>query len=181
MGQARKIGVAAGVTMASSKENLEMFRSWVSGKNAQDFSGMIYRGALHRETIAIECGFSKSVLLQNPKIKALLKELEDRLRTEGVLPPARTPETQDTAGRADEPGSNATSAAYPAPHFPRTTPDGSGGASDQRSAHSNLESTVRRLQSENASQRAEIHELRQKLAKLTALQDALSKTGRLPR
>ena len=167
--------------MASSKENLEMFRNWVSGKNAQDFSGMIYRGALHREAIAIECGFSKSVLLQNPKIKALLKELEDRLRTEGVLRPARPPETEDTAGRAVELGSKAASAAHPSPHFPQTALDGSGGVLDLRSTPSSLESTVRRLQSENASQRAEIHELRHKLAKLTALEDALSKNGRLPR
>ncbi|MFQ6576084.1 VPA1267 family protein [Pseudomonas sp. UM16] len=167
--------------MASSRENLQTFRNWILGKSAQDFSEMTYRGSLHRETIAIECGFSKSVLLQNPKIKALLKELEDRLRAENVLRPALLPKTQSTSSFIDELESKEALTADPASHRHRAGPSLSEGALDQRTGHSSLESTVRRLQSENASQRAEIRELRHQLSKLRELQEALCTTGRLPR
>lgn len=167
--------------MASSKENLQIFKNWMLGKTTQDFGGMIHRGTLNRETITIECGFSKSVLRQNPKIKALLKELEDRLRAEGVLRSALPPKTLSTAGCIDQLESEDACTAHPDHDLHRDDPAISEGALDQRRGHSSLESTVRRLQSENASQRAEIQELRRQLSKLSALQEALSTTGRLPR
>jgi hypothetical protein len=167
--------------MASSKENLQIFENWVLGKTAQDFGGMIHRGTLNRETITIECGFSKSVLRQNPKIKALLKELEDRLRSEGVLRSALPPKTPSTASCIDQLESEDSCTPHPAPHLHRDGPAMTEGALHQRRGPPNLEPTVRRLQSENASQRAEIQELRRQLGKLAALQEALSTSGRLPR
>ena len=167
--------------MASSKENLQIFKNWVLGKTTEDFSGMIHRGSLNRETITIECGFSKSVLRQNPKIKAQLKELEDRLRAEGVFRSALPLKTRSTASRVDQLESEDAPTAHPGHDLHRDGPAISEGALHQHRGHSSLDSTVRRLQSENASQRAEIQELRRQLQKLSALQEALSTTGRLPR
>jgi hypothetical protein len=163
--------------MANSRENLLAFTNWVSSKNAQDFSAMVYRGSLHRTTIAIECGFAKSVLLQNPKIRDLLKELEDRLRAEGILRFELHSKKQNLANCIDEPDSD--EARNPHPHV--IEPAGVVAPEYHVTSSQNLERLVRRLQSENASQRAEIQELRKQLAKLSGIHEVLATTGRIPR
>ena len=165
--------------MRSNKQNLEAFAEWSSCKTHDEFSLMVYRGSLNREKIALACGFTKSALRQNPAIKAALLALEDRLRSEGILPDVNNGQ-HDTAAKLNA-GADAQQTVTEICQPFHSDSIGATETPSQRARPSSLESTIRRLQSENASQRAEIHELRHKLAKLTALQDALSKTGRLPR
>jgi hypothetical protein len=77
--------------MASGQElaerNVNLFQSWRDAKTDADYRGLAYRGSLSRKDIAKECGFAKSVLDQNPRVKALLAELEANLRARGILPP----------------------------------------------------------------------------------------------
>ncbi|MHA3736487.1 VPA1267 family protein [Pseudomonas sp. Eth.TT006] len=166
--------------MANSQENLEIFQAWVSSKSPEDFQSIVHRGALSRTEIAIQCGFAKSVLAQNPRIKRLLVELEDRLRSEGVLPiksgihgAGNGPDVQTGTNHHQHPTASSENTNLE----PTYTSNGGG----QEPTSRKLETIVRRLQSENASQRAEIQELRRQLAKLSAIQEALATTGRLPR
>jgi hypothetical protein len=69
-----------------SKENLQAFLLWVSLKSQEDFRQIVHRGGLNKREIAIECGFARSAVDQNPAIRKALLELEERLRNEGVLP-----------------------------------------------------------------------------------------------
>lgn len=70
-----------------AEENVLTFMTWSLSKEDSDFRNMAVRGSLSRTEIAAECGFAKSALRQNPKIKNALKTLEDRLRKRGILPP----------------------------------------------------------------------------------------------
>ncbi len=138
-----------------SQLNFETFIAWIASKTDDDFRALASRGVLSRKEVATECGFSKSALEQNPRIKAALHELENGLRRRGVLPPVveRYPETPHPplvrdAGRL------------------RATQDGE---------------RLRRLEQENAGLRAELAELKRAIEKYAVLRDALTLTGRLPR
>jgi hypothetical protein len=76
--------------MASGKQiaeqNLQIFQAWLASKTDSDFRQMVSRGVLSRKEIANECGFAKSALDQNPRIKAALKAAENGLRERGILP-----------------------------------------------------------------------------------------------
>ncbi len=67
-------------------ENLETFSTWAASKTEDDFVQIVSRGALNRREIATECGFARSVLNQNPRVRQALAILEDHLREKGVLP-----------------------------------------------------------------------------------------------
>jgi hypothetical protein len=138
-----------------AEQNHETFVSWVVSKTDADFRSMVSRGVLSRKEIAKECGFAKSALDQNPRIKASLRELEDDLRRRGVLPPAVE---RDSSAPSDmltrEPGL-------------------------QRAALDT--DRLRRLEQENASLKAEIFELKRALEQHAVLREALAMTGRLPR
>lgn len=138
-----------------SEQNVQTFNSWVASKTDNDFRAMANRGVLSRTEIATECGFSKSSLDQNPRIKAFLRELEDTLRIRGVLPSAAA-NTVDVAIKPllREPGKLR-------------------GALDVE--------RLRRLESDNACLKAEISELKRALEKSAILSEALALTGRLPR
>lgn len=145
--------------MASGKqvaeENVQAFHAWRASKTDDDFRAMTSRGVLSRKEIAKECGFAKSALDQNPRIKASLKDLEENLRTRGVLPPvvARSP---DEAAKPlmREPGK----------------------------LRASLDAErLRRLEQENASLKAENAELKRALERHSVLREALTLTGRLPR
>jgi len=116
---------------------------------------MASRGVLSRKEIAAECGFAKSALDQNPRIKAALRELEDLLRERGVLPPT----VEKTAEEAAKP-------------LMREPGKLRGVLEAER---------LRRLETDNASLKAEVEELKRALEKHTILSEALSMTGRLPR
>lgn len=145
--------------MASGRQiaehNAELFAAWVASKTDEDFRAMASRGVLSRKEIAIECGFAKSALDQNPRIKAGLRELEDALRARGVLPPAVEKSVVDAATPLmREPGKLR-------------------GALDAE--------RLRRLETDNASLKAEVAELKRSLEKHAILSEALALTGRLPR
>ncbi|MFY9329491.1 MAG: VPA1267 family protein [Georgfuchsia sp.] len=135
-----------------SEQNLATFLSWVVSKTDDDFREMVMRGQLSRQEIARECGFAKSVLLQNPRVKEALKTLEAQLRERQVLP---------SLADASEGG-----AAPQAPPNPRTAAD---------------KARLKRLESENASLRAELAQLRASLDRYRLMDNVLCSTGRLPR
>lgn len=78
-----------------AEQNVLAFVSWAASKTDDDFRAMASRGVLLRKEVAKECGFAKSALDQNPRIKAALRDLEDGLRARGVLPSLveRSPES----------------------------------------------------------------------------------------
>jgi len=138
-----------------AEQNVKTFATWVASKTDDDFRELAGRGVLSRKEIAIECGFAKSALDQNPRIKASLRELEDALRERGVLPPA----VEKSAGEAAKPLMR--------------EPGKLRGALDAE--------RLRRLETDNASLKAEVAELKRSLEKHAILSEALSLTGRLPR
>lgn len=138
--------------MASRDANVDTFIQWSQSKTHDDFRQMVYRGLLNRKEIAAECNFAKSVLLQNPEVRAKLNALEDDLRTRGVLPPEATQEQSPPLMR--EPG--------------------------HQKASLDAE-RLRRLEQENAALRSEVQELKHQLEKFSTLQQALFMTGRVPR
>jgi hypothetical protein len=138
-----------------AEQNLLAFTTWLASKTDDDFRQLVSRGVLSRKEIAIECGFSKSALDQNPRIKAALRETEDALRERGILPP--------TAGKAP----------------------GQAGEPLMREAGKQTLSLdaqrLRRLEQENASLRAENGELKRQLERYTVIREALALSGRTPR
>ena len=132
-------------------QNLTTFLSWVASKSDADFREMVLRGQLNRKEIARECGFAKSVLLQNPRVKESLRSLETQLRERDILPPVADPATP--APVTDTPN-------------PRAAAD---------------KARLKRLEAENAALRAEVMELRGQLQRYRLMDDVLSTTGRLPR
>lgn len=131
------------------------FSAWLASKSDADFRQMVSRGVLSRREIAAECGFGKSVLDQNPRIRAALLTAEAVLRERGILPPLveRSP---------DQPGE------------PLMREAG------VQKAIFNAE-RLKRLEQENASLRAENDELKRQLKRFAVLREALATTGRLPR
>lgn len=138
-----------------AEENVRKFTAWVASKTDDDFRSMVLRGVLSRTDIAAECGFAKSVLSQNPRIRESLKDLEAGLRERGVLP---KPAAEASGG----------------PVEPRTRQ--AEGAGSLRDAE-----RLKRLEQENASLRAELAEVKRALSRYAVLQEALAETGRLPR
>ena len=67
-------------------ENLSSFIIWQATMTDDGFRQIVFRGGLNRGEIAKACDFGKSVLTQNPKVKAALQALEDDLRARNVLP-----------------------------------------------------------------------------------------------
>lgn len=132
--------------------NISAFVSWVATKTDADFRDMVVRGQLSRQEIAREIGFAKSVLLQNPRVRGALAELEANLRDRGVLPPLA--DSSQPPPSASEPTN------------PRAVAD---------------KARLKRLESENAALKAELVDLRSRLERYRHLEDAFSTTGRLPR
>lgn len=69
-----------------SAQNIEIFTRWLESKKDDDLKQIVSRGVLSRVEIARECGFSKSVLDQNPRIKNMLLLKEEALSVSGILP-----------------------------------------------------------------------------------------------
>lgn len=149
-----------------AEHNVAVFTAWIASKSESDFRSIIHRGSLSRSVIAQECGFAKSALGQNPRIRTMLGELETRLRASGVLPKS----TDKVAVEPPESSVSTSSAES-------TLPD----VNNKQSNTSDLEAKLRRLQGESALQRAEIEELRRQLKQFTSIHEALSSSGRMPR
>lgn len=138
-----------------AEKNVLAFNSWIASKTDSDLRPIVNRGVLSRKAIAQECGFAKSALDQNPRIKTALWELEQNLRARGVLPPLveRTSELQSPPHVRDS-------------RQPSVTQDAE---------------QFRQLENENADLKAEVTELKRSLERFSVLRDALVSTGRLPR
>jgi len=144
--------------MANGKQlselNFATFNNWVASQTDESFRQIASRGVLSRKEIAVQCGFSKSALDQNPRIKAALISAENGLRARGVLPPIATKPLEGD--------------------IPLTRVVGA-----EKSALEVIR--LKRLEDENASLRAENGELKRQLARFTVIHEALALTGRLPR
>jgi len=138
-----------------SEQNVIAFNTWLASKTDDDFRQLANRGVLSRKEIAIECGFSKSVLDQNPRIKLALQAAEQELRERGILPAL--------AERSQE-----------QPLEPLMREKG------KQNLILDAE-RMRRLEQENASLRSENGELKRQLEQYTMIREALSLTGRIPR
>ena len=136
-------------------ENVLKFTTWVASKTDAEYRDMVVRGVLSRTEIAAECGFAKSALAQNPRIRDALRSLEASLRERGVLPAV--------VSQVEQP---------PDRSAPRASDSGRLAQDAERLA---------RLERENASLRAEIGELKRLLERYAVLQEVLTETGRLPR
>ena len=136
-----------------SEENISAFLSWVASKTDSDFRDLAVRGQLSRQEIARECGFARSVLIQNPRVKEALHTLEGDLRQRDILPAATQSPQHD-------------SPPTPQPNQARTVAD------QQR---------LKRLEAENASLRAEVEQLRSEVDHYRIMESILAETGRLPR
>ncbi len=132
-------------------KNLSTFLSWIASKTDADYREMVLRGQINRKEIARECGFAKSVLLQNPRVRDALKTLEAELRERGLLPPVADAATPAPA--TDAPN-------------PRAVAD---------------KARLKRLEAENSALRAEVMELRGQLERYRLMDNVLATTGRLPR
>lgn len=138
-----------------AEENVQRFQTWLASKTDAEFRQMVSRGVLSRTEIAAECGFAKSALAQNPRIREALKSLEEQLRSRGVLPPLA--QGEEVAG---------------APVAAQRVDSARAALDAQR---------LSRLEQENASLKAENAELKRLLGRYAVLQDVLAETGRLPR
>lgn len=145
--------MASGQQLAD--ENVLKFTTWVASKTDVEYRDMVVRGVLSRTEIAAECGFAKSALAQNPRIRDALKALEASLRQRGVLP--------TVVSQAEPPSDLPT---------PRAIESGRLARDAERLA---------RLERENASLKAEVAELKRLLGRYAVLQEVLAETGRLPR
>lgn len=141
-------------------ENLKRFESWSQEREAAgDWADYIRQGQLNRTEVAAECGFAKSVLRQNPAVKAALEALEACLRARGTLPPAKgesSPQTQVEAASA---------------------------SLERRivTLNNRSEQRVKALEEQNAALRAEVLELREQLKRYQMIDDHLAQTGRMVR
>ncbi|MDR3067164.1 MAG: hypothetical protein LBV05_16885 [Comamonas sp.] len=138
-----------------AEENVRRFQTWMASKTDGDFRQMVSRGVLSRTEIAAECGFAKSALAQNPRIREALKHLEAQLRERGLLP--------SLAQDGEDEGQP----------IPLQRADSVRAARDAE--------RLSRLEQENASLKAENTELKRILGRYAVLQEVLAETGRLPR
>ncbi len=145
--------MASGQQLA--EQNFIAFNTWLASKTDDDFRQLVSRGVLSRKEIAIECGFSKSALDQNPRIKSALKAAEHALRERGVLP--------TIAEKSQE---------QPAEPLMREVGKQKLGLDTER---------LRRLEQENANLRAENGELKRQLERYAVIREVLSLSGRVPR
>lgn len=140
--------------------NLQRFKAWISERDAAgDWADYVRGDKLNRSEIAVECGFSLSVVRQNPAVKETLEALEKHLRAKGILTPTKG--TQNTSNIVSE---NSTSLAV-----------------DRRimASKAKADARVKTLEEQNAALRAEVQDLREKLKRYKHLDDHLCKTGRL--
>lgn len=138
-----------------AERNFQSFSAWIASKSEGEFRALAIRGVLSRTEIAVECGFAKSALVQNPRIKSRLQELEDQLREQGVLPPRVEKLVEEgSAPLLREPG---------------------------KLRGVVVAERLRRLETDNALLRAEVTELKSALEKHAIVSEALAMTGRVLR
>ena len=142
-----------------AKDNLAAFHYWIAEREAaNDWHDYLRGDKLNRSEIAAECGFSLSVVRQNPAVKEALEALESRLATLGITQPRKT-----------APGASSEAAATAEKVI------------DKRimAAKGRAEARVKALEEQNASLKAEVASLRERLRRFEHLDDHLARTGRL--
>ena len=140
--------------------NLQQFLDWMNERYAAGDWDNYLRGAkLNKTEIAAECGFARSVFAQNPAIKTAVQGLEKELQGKGIL----------DAIKASQNASDG------------ITEDATNESLNQRAmaAKSKAEARVKALEEQNASLKAEVASLRERLRRFEHLDDHLSRTGRL--
>lgn len=142
-----------------ARDNLAKFQSWIAEREVtNDWHDYLRGDKLNRSEIAAECDFSLSVMRQNPAVKEALEALESRLTTLGLTQPLRTaPDASNEAAAASEK------------------------VIDKRimAAKGRVEARVKALEEQNASLKAEVASLRERLRRFEHLDAHLSRTGRL--
>ena len=136
-----------------AEENYQKFLSWMNNKTNEDFKQRVYRGQLSRKEIAAECGFGKSAINQNPRIKHALLVLEDNLRKQKILP-------EKIAKKADE-----------------RPPD----RDIEKTTNKRNNARLSRLEQENIALRAEIQHYKEILKRYQLLEEVMTESGRMPR
>ena len=136
-----------------AEENYQKFLAWISCKTNDDYKQMVYRGQLSRKEIATECGFGKSAINQNPRIKEALITLEDKLRKKEILPEKVEKKSEDK---------------LPERNIERVK--------NQRDSM-----RLNRLEQENTALRAENQHFKEALKRYQLLEEVISETGRMPR
>jgi len=142
-----------------ARDNLAKFQSWIAEREVtNDWHDYLRGDKLNRSEIAAECDFSLSVMRQHPAVKEALEALESRLTTLGLTQPLRTaPDASNEAAAASEK------------------------VIDKRimAAKGRAEARVKALEEQNASLKAEVASLRERLRRFEHLDAHLSRTGRL--
>lgn len=142
-----------------ARDNLTKFQNWSAEREAaNDWHDYIRGNKLNRSEIAAECGFALSVMRQNPAVKTALETLEARLTALGIIQPRES-----------------------APEGPNEPDDASEKVIDKRimAAKGRAEARVKALEEQNASLKAEVASLRERLRRFEHLDDHLGRTGRL--
>jgi hypothetical protein len=138
-----------------AQQNLDAFHVWRATQNDDDFKQIIYRESLSRGEVAKAIGCGKSALNQNPALKKALKELEDTLRSKGVLP-RLTDKAKDNSDKPKQ---------Y-----------------DNTSSRKLMDSRrLSSLEAENIELKAKVKELEVKLERFGELSETLSEMGFMPR
>ena len=136
-----------------SDKNVAAFASWIAAMNDDDFRQIAFRGQLNRGEISKGVNCAKSSLRQNPRMAAMLKDLEDGLRKRGVLPAL----SQDV------------DTGKPVKY-------------DQEAAKRVMNANnVAKLEEENLALKAKVKALEEQLSRFTELSDALGEYGVMPR
>jgi len=138
-----------------AKDNILKFNAWVvERERANDWQDYLRGGKLNRSEIAAECGFALSVLRQNPAIKEALQALEEGLVARGILLIKET-----APGTSNEAASQK--------------------ATDKRilASKAKVEARVKALEEQNATLKAEVRDLRDRLNHFKHLDDYLARTG----
>lgn len=136
-------------------ENLEKFLLWQASQTDDTYKQIIHQGRLNRREIAKSAGFGYSAIKQNEPLRKALKQLEDKLRESGVLPPL----TETAKKDADKPK-----------QYDNTT--------NRKLLDSKR---VSALEVENIELKAKVKELEGKLERFGELNETLSEMGFMPR
>jgi hypothetical protein len=147
------------------KLKTQQLREWIENLTTYDDNGeptydlfreYVYGKKLNRQEIKRELIFGDSTLKTNKSAKDVLKEIEDKLRSAGILPPEDEPKgkvkTEDLALRDRD-----------------------------KTQSTRDKQRLNQLEQQNAGLRAEVFDLKAKLKELNALEDFLVDTGRMPR
>ena len=140
-----------------SKQNLEAFYTWVATQTSDDFKQIVHRGQLKRGELAKAIGCGKSALVQNPALREAIAKLEDNLREKGVLPSIAKQTNAESKDQEKKAYDN----------------------SAKQKALDNSRAAL--LEKENLELKAQVEQLKNKLARFQELSEILAETGFMPR